>query len=70
MQRPSNAAYRKKGEFRKISLIVPPRLYERIVKESARRKIAGEGNHLFSALLREAVDRYLKQLENSQSKPK
>jgi len=32
------------------------------VRESARRKIAGEPNQLLSALLREAVTRYLDSL--------
>ena len=37
--------------------------YEKLVKESARRKIAGEPNQLLSALVREAVIEYLKRLE-------
>ena len=36
-------------------------LYERLIRESARRKIAGEPNQLVSALLREAVTQYLEQ---------
>jgi hypothetical protein len=39
-------------------------LYERLVKESARRKIAAEPNQLLSALLREAVVDYLERLGN------
>jgi hypothetical protein len=51
-----------KGAFRKITVTVPPGIYERLIRESARRKIAGEPNQLLSALLREAVVRYLEQL--------
>jgi len=38
-------------------------VYERLVRESARRKIAGEPNQLLSALLREAVTRYLAEID-------
>jgi len=47
-----NPPYGEKGAFRKITVTVPPELYERLVRESARRKIAGEPNQLLSALLR------------------
>jgi len=52
-----------KGDFRKVSVTIPPEVYERLVRESARRKIAGEPNQLLSALVREAVIEYLKRLE-------
>jgi hypothetical protein len=45
-----------------LTVTVPPDVYERLVRESARRKIAGEPNQLLSALLREAVYQYLEQL--------
>ena len=57
-----NPPYGKKGAFRKITVTVPPDVYEKLVRESARRKIAGEPNQLLSALLREAVYDYLEQL--------
>jgi hypothetical protein len=38
---------------------LPPEAYELLVKESARRKIANEPNHLLSAIIREAVMQYL-----------
>ena len=57
-----NPPYGEKGAFRKITVTVPPDVYERLVQESARRKIAGEPNQLLSALLREAVYQYLEQL--------
>jgi hypothetical protein len=48
-----------KGDFRRITITLPPEIYERLVRESARRKIAGEPDHLLSAMLREAARRYL-----------
>lgn len=58
-----NPPHGDKGAFRKITVTVPPEVYERLVRESARRKIAGEPNQLLSALLREAVTRYLEELD-------
>jgi hypothetical protein len=58
-----NPPYGAKGDFRKITVTVPPDIYERLVHESARRKIRGEPNQLLSALLREAVTLYLERLE-------
>ena len=52
-----------KGSFRKISVTLPPVAYEGLVRESARRKIAGERDQLLSALVREAVVQYLERLE-------
>jgi hypothetical protein len=52
----------KKGSFRKLTLTVPPEIYERLLRESARRKIAGEPNQLLSGLLREALYEYLERL--------
>ena len=57
-----NPPYGEKGAFRKLTITVPPKIYEQLVKESARRKIAGEPNQLVSALLREALTQYLEQL--------
>jgi hypothetical protein len=53
-----NSAHGEKA-FRKMTVTVPSEIYERLVRESARRKIAGEPNQLLSALLREAVYQYL-----------
>lgn len=58
----SNPPHGEKGSFRKVTVTLPPDLYERLIRESARRKIAGEPNQLVSALLREAVTQYLQQL--------
>ena len=49
-------------ELRRVTIAMPPEIYARLVRESARRKIAGEPNQLLSTLLREAVTRYLEQL--------
>lgn len=61
----TNPPYGEKGAFRKMTVTLSPEAYERLVKESARRKIAGEPNQLLSAMLREAVNRYLEQLDNA-----
>lgn len=58
-----NPGYGEKSGFRKITITLPPRAYERLIQESARRKIAGEPNQLLSALLREAVTDYLHRIE-------
>ena len=57
-----NALHGPKGSFRKVTVTLPQDIYERLIRESARRKIAGEPNQLLSDLLREAVTRYLAQL--------
>jgi hypothetical protein len=57
-----NPPYGEKGGVRKVTLTLPQEMYEWLVKESARRKIAGEPNQLLSALLREAVVDYLEKL--------
>ena len=61
-----NPPYGERGAFRKLTVTVPPDVYERLVRESARRKIAGEPNQLLSALLREAVYQYLENLSSSE----
>jgi transcriptional regulator of met regulon len=58
-------AHGNKHSFRKITVTVPQDAYERLIRESARRKIAGEPNQLLSALLREAVSLYLDELDAS-----
>jgi hypothetical protein len=60
----SNPGYGEKGRFRKLTLTLPQSAYEKLLRESMRRKIAGEPNRLLSALLREAVADYLFKLEN------
>lgn len=60
----ANPPHGEKGQFRKVTITLPPAAYERLIRESARRKIAGERNQLLSALLREAVTHYLVVLDN------
>ena len=45
--------------LRKVTVTVPQDLYERLIQESARRKIAGAPNQMISALIREALIQYL-----------
>jgi hypothetical protein len=45
--------------LRKVTITVPQDIYERLIRESARRKIAGAPNRLLSALFREALTEYL-----------
>jgi hypothetical protein len=45
-----------------MTVTLPPEVYETLIRESARRKIAGEKNQLLSAMLREAIMKYLEQL--------
>jgi hypothetical protein len=52
-----------KKSFRKVTVTLPQGVYEQLIHESARRKIAGEPNQLLSALLREAIVRYLPQIK-------
>lgn len=59
-----NPPYGDKGQFRKLTVTVPPEVYERLIQESARRKIAGESNQLLSAVLREALTAYLDQIDS------
>jgi hypothetical protein len=48
--------------FRKLTVTLPQDLYERLIQESARRKIAGAPNQMLSALFREALTQYLERL--------
>jgi hypothetical protein len=68
MQEEANPPRGEKGDFRKLSVTMPPGAYERLVRESARRKIQGEPNQLLSALIREAVIEYLERLENEENR--
>jgi hypothetical protein len=51
-----------RATFRKVTITVPQDLYERLIRESARRKIAGAPNQMLSALFREALSQYLEGL--------
>ena len=58
----AGAPYEERTEFRRVTIAMPPDIYARLVRESARRKIAGEPNQLLSTMLREAVYAYLERL--------
>jgi hypothetical protein len=58
-----NPPYGGKAAFRKLTMTLPQWAYEKLVQESARRKIAGQPNQLLSALVREAVAEYLNRLD-------
>lgn len=70
MQKPdqkgkSDMNHEDKSDFRPVTVTLPPDAYERLIRESARRKIAGAPNKLLSALLREAVTDYLNRIDES-----
>jgi hypothetical protein len=54
----SSELSRDKGGCRKVTVMLPPDHYERLIRESARRKIAGEPNYQLSSILRTAITRY------------
>jgi hypothetical protein len=58
-----NPPYGEKRAFRKITVTLPQEVYEKLIQESAGRKIARERNQLLSALVREAVIDYLMRMD-------
>jgi hypothetical protein len=58
-----NPPYGERSNYRKVTLTVPPEAYSILIRESARRKIAEEPNHVISAILREALQEYFERLE-------
>jgi len=58
----TNPPYGKKSSFRQDLADTAQSSYQKLIAESARRKIAREPNQLLSALLREAVAGYLSSL--------
>jgi hypothetical protein len=62
----ANPPYGERSGFRKITVTLPPDAYEKLIRESTRRKIAQEPNQLLSALLREAVMDYLERIDWNQ----
>ncbi len=55
----TQTAPEKKEACRKVTVTLPQDLYEQLIQESARRKIAGVPNQMVSALIREALMGYL-----------
>ncbi len=47
--------YGEKGNFRKLTVTLPPELFAQVVEESTRRKVVGEGAAEISAVIREAL---------------
>jgi hypothetical protein len=59
-----NPPYGQRGSFRKLTVTLPQEIYERLIIESAKRKIEGKPNQLFSELLREALTEYLDRIDS------
>ena len=56
----TNPPYGEKGDFRRLSVTLSPGIHAMLVRESARRRIAGERDYLHSCIIREALASYLK----------
>jgi hypothetical protein len=54
-----NPPHGERGEFRKVTVTLPPAVYEMLVAESFRRKMAREPNHLLASIVRESVVSHL-----------
>jgi len=50
-----NPPHGEKGDFVKVTVTLPPKVYELIMGEATRRKVAKEPNPQLSAIIREAV---------------
>ncbi len=55
----ANPSHGEKGGFIKLTITMPPAVYELIAKEAARRKMAKERDPNISAIIREASVQYL-----------
>ncbi len=62
----TNPPHGERSCYRKLTVTLPQDVYERLIQESARRRIAGVPNQLLSALLREALSQYLERLDAQQ----
>jgi hypothetical protein len=51
-----------KGRYRKLTVMLPPDDYEWLIRESVRRKIAGEPDYQVSSILGKAITRYFDRL--------
>ena len=58
----TTAPHGSRGDFRKVTVTLPPVVYAALVQESSRRKIAGEPDPLLASIVREAVVSHLKKL--------
>ena len=50
-----NPPHGEKGDFRKVTVTLPPAVYEMLIQESFRRKMAREPNSLLASIVRECV---------------
>jgi transcriptional regulator of met regulon len=50
-----NPPHGDKGDFRKVTVTLPPAVYEMLIQESFRRKMAREPNSLLASIVRECV---------------
>jgi len=66
-KRGPNSPCGERGGYRKLTVTLPPDIYERLVQESARRKIEGRPNQLPSALRREALSDYLERIGSNRT---
>ena len=57
----ANPPHGQKGAFVKVTVTLPPEVYELLAQEATRRKMAKERNPLISAIIREAVVTYLQE---------
>ena len=55
-----NPPHGEKGDFVKVTVTLPPKVYELIMQETIRRKMEKEPNPGISAVIREAVVEYLR----------
>ena len=51
----ANPEHGEKGDFVKVTITLPPGVYEILAKEATRRKTSKEKNSQMSAIIREAV---------------
>ena len=53
------AQYGDKGDFLKLTITLPPQIYELLVQEATSRKMGKKADPTISAIIREAVTAYL-----------
>jgi len=56
----ANAPHGEKGDYVKVTVTLPPEVYELLANEATRRKIHKEANPQLSAVIREAVVAFLR----------
>lgn len=56
----ANPQHGDKGDFVKVTITLPPSVYQRVMEEATRRKVNKEPNPAISAIIREALVEMLK----------